>query len=496
MKKSIFRMTALILSILAAIPAYSCGNGGTGDVTGDQTGTNQADESTTAEVDVFSALRGKDFGGAKVTILCRDDESNTAYKNEFGITEETGDVVEDAIYKRNITVSDLLNVDIETITMDGYWDNQNNFMGLIRNSVAAGDHEYDIVVGYQAYITSLAMSGDVLNMLDMPYVDYSQPWWNGKTIEQNTVNGKCFFVNGDIGFSTYRGMGVTYFNKRLAEELQLGDVYQIVRDGKWTKDKAAEFCKTAGADLNGDSEMNLDDDRFGYVSNHAHEHLNSFNRPMSSIENGKPVLNLTNENVAEAFDWVRKFYYETDGVAPLNKCAVSHEVPLKIFTDGRALLYSDFLGRLDYLRDMTDDFGVLPLFKWDENQKDYYSFYGDSLTQICVPITSADYKEAVGATLEALAIDGRFNVVPAFYESAVKTKYVRDSESIEMIELTRKNVVQSFVEVYGGCLDMLSNLLNEYAQKQKAPGGDYTAYAASNIDKWQAKLDSLIEIFN
>ena len=100
------------------------------------------------------------------------------------------------------------------------------------------------------------------------------------------------------------------------------------------------------------------------------------------------------------------------------------------------------------------------------------------------------------ATLEALAIDGRFNVVPAFYESAVKTKYVRDSESIEMIELTRKNVVQSFVEVYGGCLDMLSNLLNEYAPKQKAPGGDYTAYAASNIDKWQALLDSLIEIFN
>ena len=66
--------------------------------------------------------------------------------------------------------------------MDGYWDTIiDNFMGLIRgNSVAAGDHEYDIVVGYQAYITSLAMSGDVLNMLDLPYVDYSQPWWNGR----------------------------------------------------------------------------------------------------------------------------------------------------------------------------------------------------------------------------------------------------------------------------------------------------------------------------
>lgn len=484
-----------MLCVLYSIPAYSCGS--IGETTEDQTKPEQTPESTAdGSSDIFASLRGKNFDGMKVTILCRDDESNTAYKNEFGITEETGDIVEDAIYRRNLTVSDLLNVDIETITMDGYWDNQDNYMGVIRNSVAAGDREYDIVAGYQGYITKLALTGTVMNMLDIPYVDYSQPWWNGKTIEQNTVNGKCFFVSGDIGISTYRAMGVTYFNKRMAEELNLGDIYQVVRDGKWTKDKAAEFCKAAGADLNGDSEMNLDDDRFGYVTNHAHEHMNAFNRTLSSIENGKPVLNLMNENVAEVFDWVRKFYYETDGVAPINKSAASHEIPLKMFTDGRSLFYSDYIGRLDYLRDMTDDFGVLPLFKWDENQKDYYSFYSGALTQICVPIISEEYKDAIGATLEALAIDGRSNVVPAFYESAVKSKYVRDSESIEMIELTRRNVVQSFAEVYSGCLNMVSVLLNQYAQKQIAPGGNYISYAASNIEKWQADLDSLIEVFN
>ena len=58
-----------------------------------------------------------------------------------------------------------------------------------------------------------------------------------------------------------------------------------------------------------------------------------------------------------------------------------------------------------------------------------------------------------------------------------------DNESIGMIELTRKNVVQSFVDIYGGCLDMLSTLLNNYAQKHIASGGDYTSYAASRVDK-------------
>ena len=160
--------------------------------TEDQTKPDANQESAADEDgDIFSALRGKDFGWTKITILCRDNEGSS-YKNEFGITEETGDIVEDAIYKRNLTVSNLLNVDIETITMDGSWNNQDEFMGLIRNSVAAGDHEYDIITGYQAYITQLAMGGEVISMLGLPYVDYTQPWWNGETIEQNTVNGKVF----------------------------------------------------------------------------------------------------------------------------------------------------------------------------------------------------------------------------------------------------------------------------------------------------------------
>ena len=496
MKKTLFCTMALILSVLAAVPAYSCGNGSTDEQTEDQTKPDANQESAADEDgDIFSALRGKDFGWTKITILCRDNEGSS-YKNEFGITEETGDIVEDAIYKRNLTVSNLLNVDIETITMDGSWNNQDEFMGLIRNSVAAGDHEYDIITGYQAYITQLAMGGEVINMLDLPYVDYTQPWWNGETIEQNTVNGKCFFVNGDIGLSTYYAMSVVYFNKRIAEELDLGDVYQLVHDGKWTKEKAAEFSKAAAIDLNGNSKMDLDSDRFGYATNHAHEHMNAFHRSMSTIESGKPVLNLMNEDVVDVFDWVRKFYYKSDGVAPINKSAVDYKISLGMFTEGRSLLYPDSLGSLSSLRDMSDDFGVLPLFKWDEEQKDYYSLYLDFLTQICVPVTSAESADAIGAVLEAMAIDGHYNVVPAFYDVAVKSKYVRDNESIEMIELTRKNVVQSFVDIYGGCLDMLSNLLNNYAQKHIASGGDYTSYAASNIDKWQAKLDSLIEIFN
>ena len=65
-----------------------------------------------------------------------------------------------------------------------------------------------------------------------------------------------------------------------------------------------------------------------------------------------------------------------------------------------------------------------------------------------------------------------------------------------MIEMVRGNVMQSFVDVYGGCLDMLHNMLGLYAMKKLGTNGDYTSYVASHIDKWQAKLDSLIEIFN
>ena len=66
--------------------------------------------------------------------------------------------------------------------------------------------------------------------------------------------------------SMLNGVGVTYFNKELANRYNIGDIYQTVRDGKWTLDRFAEYCKGITQDLNGDTVLN-GDDMFGLTCN-------------------------------------------------------------------------------------------------------------------------------------------------------------------------------------------------------------------------------------
>lgn len=208
-----------------------------------------------------------DFAGAEIKFLCRDSDANSGYRNELDFTEEDGDLVNDAIYKRNLDVQERLNVKFTMQTVNGSWGNRNEYLGLVRDSVLAGDDAYDIVVGYEAYIPTLAVEHLVKNLHDIPYIDFDKPWWNKRLLESNTIGDKCYFVSGDIGLSYTSSIWVIYFNKVMAENLGITDIYQDVLDGRWTKDLYTEYAKLATSDLNGDSQMTIDDDQFGNVGN-------------------------------------------------------------------------------------------------------------------------------------------------------------------------------------------------------------------------------------
>lgn len=145
------KITATALLIAMALSAASCsgGNdGGTGDTTtsgGDTTSSAPEDTSPNLE------LPDTDFGGAEFTILSSDINSY-----EYDAEEQTGDIVEDSIYKRNRTVEDLLGVNFNIISQPGDWPARDTFNGLIKNSVLAGDGEYDLISGVAVIVMQLS----------------------------------------------------------------------------------------------------------------------------------------------------------------------------------------------------------------------------------------------------------------------------------------------------------------------------------------------------
>lgn len=428
------------------------------------------------------------FNGETINILCREDEANSSYINEIGSLEITGDVIDDAIYQRNRTVEQQLNVVINPINMDGFWSNRTEFLNRVRNSVSSGDNEFDIVVGYAAYISPLATEGVLRNLSDAPHIDYDRSWWNSKIIENANVKGKNYFVAGDIGLSCLSSTFAIYFNKRIADELLIDDLYDLVRSGKWTKEKADEYTKLAALDLNGDSQMDFDNDRFGFVTNQAAEYSAAFDLRLTSNKNGEPKLDFDMEKISDALSWLNKFFYENEGAAPLNTVSKSHTISLGIFENGRSLFYSSHLARIIYLRGMQDDFGILPIFKWDENQ-DYQTTTNDAISLFCVPVT-CEHFEATCATMEALAEEGYYSVQPSFYDVALQGKFTRDEESGEMMDIIKDSITFSFEMIYASNMNYMQNMINDLIKTQNT---NWASYYATNKNTWQASLDNLVE---
>ena len=84
-------------------------------------------------------------------------------------------------------------------------------------------------------------------------------------MDSTSVMGSRFFLTGDLNLQSLNSIGVIYFNKKLAEDNGVGDLYGMVRSGEWTLDKFSECCRGVTADLDGDG---LDaDDRYGLTTN-------------------------------------------------------------------------------------------------------------------------------------------------------------------------------------------------------------------------------------
>ena len=214
------------------------------DAVNNETTAAQTDEPTTEAVREDS-LPELDYNGETVTIYAASDLPITEFD-----AEQTGDIVDDAVYKRNVTVEERLNVQLEYIMTPGLWANENEYKSAVRNSVNSGDAAYDIVAGYGVFISQLAAEQLFSDLTATQYLDFDKPWWSDSLLSDLAVGGRLYFASGDISTNLIGSAFAVLFNKQLAEDYSLGNLYQLVDDGSWTLDKLFSLTKDTYTDLN------------------------------------------------------------------------------------------------------------------------------------------------------------------------------------------------------------------------------------------------------
>ena len=235
MKKQLTILLALLLASSSLLA--SCGEAETAET---ETAADTDVLDTTAETEdpatKSSLPEDLDLGGASVTIHARGDDDTWM---EIQTDEANGEVLNDSIFNRNLTVEEQLNVDIigyRGQSWTTYWDSTSD-INMFKTSIAAGDNAFQCIAGWNTFIVPLALENYFHDLYDAPYLDLDKPWWNQSASQTLVMGGKRHFVTGDISIlSMLGGAYVMFANDRVAEDNGIGSLADMVREGTWTID--------------------------------------------------------------------------------------------------------------------------------------------------------------------------------------------------------------------------------------------------------------------
>ena len=447
-------MKKLVLSVILALLCLafmSCGDTGDNinDDNADEPGNIESTPDTEDNQDIIrdSLPDNLDFNGATLNLLTRGDCNVDTGVPEFGAETEIGDIINDIIYRRDKLVEERLNLNLNVIAGQG-WQNYNADVSMIRATIAAGDNSFDLIAGWSARIPALAVEGLLMNILELPHLDLSQPWWNHIIVDEMTISNKLPFAVGDGNLSLLANCMVIFSNNELQQEYGLPNIYDTVFEGKWTIDYMNELSRKVGADLNGDGVMDGNDLYGVYIGegNRYDGFMQSSNIKMTSKDaSGIPYLNIEYDKLSTLVNKVYELVHN-------NPSSYVTSDPWTFSTDmfkkDQTLLAAGWLlMATESLRDMESDYSIVPYPKFDEEQNQYYSRIQDGVSLFCLPINCGK-TEMVAAFMEAAASESYRSVSPAYFDVAMKLKFARDETSAKMLDIIRDGAYLNFASVY------------------------------------------------
>lgn len=416
------------------------------------------------------------YNDTEITILQR-----TAWVHEMFAEEQTGDLINDTVYLRNLSVEERLGIKLNFMDTAGTNTTFSNFSSAITTAANSGDDVYQLVANYAYFGVSMAVNGYFTDLLSIPYVNTTKAWWNQSYVDQATINDKLYYIVGDATTSAMYELEVCYINHSLAEKYYPGeDFYNVVLDGKWTYDYLLEVVTnltTTGtqAEYGLAAPCNsLSIDGLLIALDVKITDRNSDGNILITMQSDEHLL-----NVADA---LKELYHRNTGAF-----IKENSEPRNLFIEGNAIfLFERMSVAENYLRDVTYSYGIIPMPKWDEAQESYYVTSHDEYSCLCVPSSvSEDKLESVGAFLEVMGQESFINLRPALYETSYKLKYLNDDASSSMFDFIVNGAKYDFGFIYSNCINNPVHILRNYIRY------DYSGLS-SQIKANQKMMDKLL----
>ncbi len=454
------KIIALLLVIFTVVPFAAACRKNTAEPTesAKPTETASAAESETESEDeakkteimnyVKELSGGLNFAGKTFTYIGKEYDTGSNFPKK---EEETGDIESDAVYFRQRDTEELFGIDMEYVRTE----TGEVTADQVKNEVMAGGTSYDLVHGStQTTGQTLLNSATIRQVDNLKYVDLDQPWWIASIRDDYSITNRLFFLTGPIVVDNYNDSCCILFNKTVTSMFGIDDteLYNTVKEGKWTIDRMIETASVIPENSTGTGV-------YRYLEPYGYAFIFSSGMKITSFDDeGNP-------SVPEALPI--EFSNLADKLCPIfsNKAETvftdyrKSEDPQKtygveelqeFFIDNKALFKFAYSAGAMEMRKYDVSFGILPLPKLNESQKNYCTYARMGMdSAVYIPRTVADINMSDAIT-EALAALSEIYVKEAYYEKLLKGQSIFDLESRDMIDIIFSTKVYDLIALYSG----------------------------------------------
>lgn len=482
MHSILVRFLCAVLAAATIVAVAACS-----DVDSGKTGTTktQVEDTTTEEADtrIYPDLPNEKFDGYNFRMAHWIIDTFIMIYDLYS-EEEDGDIVHDAVYKRNLAIEERYDIQISA----DYLTHSEIINTCVKN-VKAGDLPYDVYFPRTYESTQLVAQGVLLDFNTLPYINWDNPWWDSQSVAELSLGGILPMVEGDITLMDKSATACVFYNKNVQNDYSIGSLYQLVYDNEWTLDKMVSLAKSVTTELNGDGVLDSHD-RWGIVSydDWTYIMLHGSNcRYAAKDEDDYPVIAFENERTITVAQELVDIMYDEAFFLHTNRLQTGQDA-ISLMAADQMLFYIERIVVTERLRAVESDFGILPVPKYDETQKNYgHSVSIHTSGILTVPLNTIDTK-LPGIILEALAAESKYVVLPAYYDIVLKDKYTRDAESVDMLDIILGNRVYDLGEFY-----QFGSFNEQFLRMYTNSKRDVVSLFTSSKKMMQAGIDRLIK---
>ena len=443
------RILAFLFALIMLLPC--CLIGCKGDEGEKKTGAQAQLPTDTTDYSAVYDAPVKDLGGHEFIFYAKGTWPLTSVQlatHEIYAEEFNGDKINDAVYSRNLQIEEKYNC---KISMQPVSSSGDTYITKIKDPLLAGDYVCDLMFGRVDKNQTLMLSNLLVDLSTLENMDLSKAWYDDFSMSNITFEGKTFTAIGDGATLDDRTCWLMYFNKEIVTNYDTElNLYQMVREGKWTVDLLYNIMEGTANDNDGDGTMTIGKDRFGYITERTTNlyHVSAFNVTLST-KNADGTYTIPDAPKQELLDaW-----------AALKKVLANpkREVSWTIenFHNGLGTFFACNAGTLLEMSAAPFEYGVLPMPKMNEEQDKYYT--GVESTNFCgyaIPTTAGNDPnqhwqkngfesgaEQSAYFLELFSYYSMIHLTPAFFDQVCLKQAVVDMDSQEMVIMALENKV-------------------------------------------------------